>query len=163
MKSVKTKGLCILVLLSASVLQGCVADVYYSPGGSYGWGRPGWGGRGRWYRGGFRGRVRWLPESGAMSVTENTAALQEQTAITLSKDFGIRLDSARKIAALCQSKDLKNNLKTLGLDIDDFASLKKLEMPTTRGVQAIANLLHEDSIRIEAIFSSFIADMRASN
>lgn len=150
MKSIDLKKSLILLVACAAVLQGCVAQVYYTPGwhgGPYG----------HWYRGGYH-RGPWMPADGSVGRSNDV-----EMASAISRDFGISYDSAEKITKICQSRDLTRDMRKMGLDARDFEALAKAEMPSNEVILSVARALNEDSRRIYSIFASFVRDMKVSN
>jgi hypothetical protein len=85
----------------------------------------------------------------------------ERSVYTLQRDFGISEASAVKVAQIGQSRHLHHDLRSMGLNPEDFASLSKLEMPKPESINQVANTLGEDAWKVEKMFSSYINDMKA--
>ena len=90
------------------------------------------------------------------SVTD----LKIDSAQLLARDFGLKLQSAQTILKFSQSKQLNRDLRNAGLKPKELLPLTKFEMPSSETVSKVAAILGENPRRIEAVFSSMIADLK---
>jgi hypothetical protein len=147
--SLKTLAVAVLVLMSA---QGCRVGVVY--------------GGGRWHhdhhyhgsRGGWHGHHRFAVDN--LSNEEWNPESLNQAALELARDYGIRVESARKILYVTTADDVKAALAQTGLSADEFAPLRKLQMPSQESILHMASVLNESSTNIEDLLRGYVHDMR---